>query len=209
MTSTIFGKKLLMIATITVLVTGLTLAATTFDDAEAKKGPPSGTKTLKCKDNIGSFTVLGPLGPFVSSGASKCKLLSHASFSTITTWDGVTLGPSSTIGDCILLTSPVPSYGIGKKGFFTFTTGPLEQCFLAADGITPVPVGTPFCGGIATNTWFSTVTGPFGITGGLIKGAPVTGGGGMLTSAVNHCAGGTAPGGNSAVTTLTGTIDFP
>ena len=36
MTKTIFGKKLLMLATITVLVTGLTLAAT-FNDAEAKK----------------------------------------------------------------------------------------------------------------------------------------------------------------------------
>ena len=36
MAKTIFGKKLLMLATITVLVTGLTLA-TTFDDAEAKK----------------------------------------------------------------------------------------------------------------------------------------------------------------------------
>jgi len=35
MTRTIYGKKLLMIATITVLVTGLTLVAT-LDDAEAK-----------------------------------------------------------------------------------------------------------------------------------------------------------------------------
>ena len=50
MTKTIFGKKLLMLATITVLVTGLTLAAT-FNDAEAKGGnkiKASGTITEVC-----------------------------------------------------------------------------------------------------------------------------------------------------------------
>ena len=38
MTNTTFGKKLLLIATITVLVSGLTIA-TSMNDAEAKKIP--------------------------------------------------------------------------------------------------------------------------------------------------------------------------
>jgi len=211
MTKTIFGKKLLLIATITVLVTGLTLAAT-FNDVEAKKGPPSGTQTLKCKDNVGSFMVMSATGPFISTGSSKCSFIGNAAFTTVTATT-FAVGPSDTVGDCILLTGAGPGgfdgYGISKKGFFTFVTPVLEQCFLAIDGVTPVPVGTAFCGaGMPFNIWFSTVTGPFGITGGLIKGGTVVGGGGMLTSAVNHCAMGAAPGGDSAVTTMTGTIDF-
>ena len=211
MTKTIFGKKLLLIATITVLVTGLTLAAT-FNDAEAKKGPPSGAgHDLKCKDNVGSFMVMGATGPFISTGESKCKFLGHAAFTTITDTIG-TPGPSATVGDCILLNGAGPGwfdgYGISKKGFFTFVTPVLEQCFLAKDGITPVPAGTAFCAGIASNIWISTVTGPFDITGGLIKVGTVVGGSGMLTSAVNHCAMFAAPGGYSTLTTMTGTIDF-
>jgi len=54
MTNTTFGKKLLLIATITVLVSGLTIA-TSMNDAEAKKNPPTGTHDLKCKKSIGSF----------------------------------------------------------------------------------------------------------------------------------------------------------
>ena len=221
MTKTLFGKKLLLIATITVLVSGLTLSAT-LNDAEAKKGPPSGVgHDLKCKkDNVGSFMSFSLLGPFVSTGESKCKFLGHAAFTTVTATT-LALGPSSTVNDCILLTGAGPGgfdgYGISKKGFFTFVTPVLEQCFTDKLGTAVPAPGTrgflPFCGGIATNTWFSTVTGPFVITGGLINdkkdSTPVVGGGGMLTSAVDHCATGTAPGGDSAVTTLNGTIDFP
>lgn len=77
MTKTIFGKKLLLIATITVLVTGLTLAAT-LDDAEAKGNKivitgTSGDEIIRLGD-FGNFifcdqctglTVTGPVtGPF-------------------------------------------------------------------------------------------------------------------------------------------------
>ena len=159
---------------------------------------------------IGSF-VTTPAGLFISTGESKCKFLGHAAFTTVTDTIG-TPGPSATVGDCILLNGAGPGgfdgYGISKKGFFTFTVGPLEQCFLAKDGTTPVNAGTAFCAGIASNIWFSTVTGPFTIETGLIKGGTVVGGSGMLTTAVNHCAMDAAPGGDSAVTTMTGTIDF-
>jgi len=212
MTKTLFGKKLLLIATITVLVSGLTLAAT-FNDAEAKKGPPSGAgHDLKCKDkdDAGSFMVFGPLGPFVSTSESKCKFIGHAAFTTVTEATGA-LGPSGS--NCIALVGAGPGghdgYGISKKGFFTFDLGPLEQCFFDSS-MTPLaapPSPTDFCGsGLMATT--STVTGPFSITGGLIKGGTVVGGGGMLSTAVDHCAGSTAPGGDSAKTTMTGTIDF-
>jgi len=77
MTRTIYRKKLLMIATITVLVTGLTLAVT-LDDAEAKgntiviTGTP-GDELIRLNDNGNSIiclkctglTVTGPVtGPF-------------------------------------------------------------------------------------------------------------------------------------------------
>ncbi len=207
MTKTIFGKKLLMLATITVLVTGLTLAAT-FDDAEAKKGPPSGAgHDLKCKDNIGSFMAT-PGGQFVSTGESKCKFIGHAAFTTVTEFSGLGTGPN-----CITLMGAglgaYDGYGISKKGFFTFTVGTLEQCFFDSGGValTGIPGTTDFCGsGLMATT--STVTGPFGIIGGLIKGGTVVGGSGTITTAVDHCAMGAAPGGDSAVTTMTGTIDF-
>ncbi len=54
MTKTINGKKLLMIATMTVLVSGLTIAAS-LDDAEAKKAK-TGEHKLKCKSNGSLFT---------------------------------------------------------------------------------------------------------------------------------------------------------
>ena len=190
--------------TITVLVTGLTLAAT-LNDAEAKKPK---TSTLKCKDNVGSFISITAAGPFISTGQSKCKSLGQAAFTTVTAVSGV-----GTVPNCILLAGAGPGaydgYGISKKGFFTFTVGTLEQCFFDSGGapLTGIPSPTDFCGtGLMATT--STVTGPFSITGGLIKGSPVTAGGGMLSSAVDHCAGGTAPNGDSAITTLTGTITY-
>ena len=210
MTKTIFGKKLLLIATITVLVTGLTLSAT-FNDAEAKEPKEPKTRELKCKDNIGSFVAFSLAGPFVSTGESKCKSLGHAAFTTVTELNGIN-GLSGT--NCIGLkgadvASP-DGYGISKKGFFTFDMGTLEQCFFESDGVTPTTsfATGDYCDGtVSTDAFFSTVTGSFTITGGLIKGNIPTGGG-TLSSAVDHCAGGTAPNGDSVITTLTGTITY-
>jgi hypothetical protein len=204
MTKTIFGKKLLLIATITVLVTGLTLSAT-FNDAEAKEPKEPKTRDLKCKDNVGSFVSLTTAGPFISTGQAKCKSLGNAAFTTVTEFSAVASATCIELEGAAL--ADPDGYGISKKGFFTFDVDTLTQCFLAKDGITPVDVGTPFCAGDPDNIWFSTVTGSFTITGGLIKGNIPTGDG-MLSSAVDHCAGGTAPNGDSAITTLTGSITY-
>jgi hypothetical protein len=215
MTKTIFRKKLLMLATITVLVTGLMLTAT-FNDAEAKKDKapkaPS-TKTLNCKDNVGAFVSLGIDafgGPFVSTGESKCKSIGDAAFTSITALTGA-LGVSG--GSCLALVGAGPGgfdgYGISKKGFFTTTVDAgMEQCFFNSAGDPLAAPPTSFCGAALTDAHTSVVTGEFTITGGLIKGAVVTAGSGMLISAVDHCAMGAAPGGDSTVTTLTGTITY-
>ena len=139
---------------------------------------------------IGSF-VTTPAGLFISTGESKCKFLAHAAFTTITTFAGVV---GSAEPNCITLAGTAgpggfDGYGISKKGFFTFTVGTLKQCFfdsgMVALATTPGP--GDFCGA-SPDAWFSTVTGPFDIIGGLIKGGTVDGGSGMLTTEVNHCA---------------------
>ncbi len=224
MTKTIFGKKLLLIATITVLVTGLMMSAT-FNDAEAKKAPKAPSmKELKCKDNVGSFMLVG-VGPeggaiFVSTGESKCKSIGDAAFTSVTRHVAVNaVNPHcyDLVGSGSLAGNAYDGYGISKKGFFTTTMGPLTQCLFEADGTTPVPitggpgllVPPPFCGAEGPgDVVFSIVSGTFTVTGGLIKGAPVTAGSGVLSSVVDHCAGGTAPNGDSVITTLTGTITY-
>ena len=61
MTSIIFRKKLLMLATITVLVTGLTLT-TTFDDAEAKKDKNADVSVWDSTIVPEPFTGIFPVG---------------------------------------------------------------------------------------------------------------------------------------------------
>ena len=108
MTKTIFGKKLLMLATITVLVTGLTLAAT-FDDAEAKEAK-TGSHDLKCK-SIGSWYNPGLTSGLVfSSSEGKCS----AGLGKITSASITEISGSETEG-CITLTSVNDDFSIGKK----------------------------------------------------------------------------------------------
>jgi len=217
MTKTIFGKKLLMLATITVLVTGLMMSAS-FDDAEAKKAK-TGTHDLKCKKSIGSFfdpavstgTPIGNL--LISTSEGKCKFLKHTAFANITTVTAVDVGTG-----CVTLETPVgvDSYAIGKKGFFTFSMI-LEQCFFESDGVTPTlsALTEDYCDtGVSTDVFTSTVTGTYLITGGELHdkkhgSTAITGGSGTVTSSVDHCAMSTAPYGNSVVTEMIGTIVFP
>lgn len=67
MTKTIFGKKLLMLATITVLVTGLTLA-TTFDDAEAKKPKKEKTTDVSVFSSSVPFDFVTGIFPVGGTG---------------------------------------------------------------------------------------------------------------------------------------------
>ena len=202
MTKTIFGKKLLILSTIAIVVTGLTLVAT-LDDAEAKG--KTGTFQFKCTESEGSFfdpTVTTPL--LISTGGhSNCTGLGPTNAASITTVTG--LGP---VPNCITLATlpTADAYGISKKGFITFSMA-LTQCFFDSTGAaTPTP-GPLFCA-VATDAFTSTVTGTYTMTGGVISGRPVMAGIGTVSSTVDHCTAGVAPFANSVKTTLTGTIVY-
>jgi hypothetical protein len=220
MTNTTLGKKLLLIATITVLVSGLTIATSLSDanaDPKAKKEhPPTGTHDLKCKKSIGSFfdpdvsknSDTGDL--LISTSEGKCNFLGHTASSSITTVTGFDLGTG-----CVTLETPlgVDSYAIGKKGFFTFEMT-LEQCFFDEDGLPTLSALSDLYCGASTDAFTSTVTGTYTITGGELidkkhGNTSIDAGTGTITSSVDHCAGSTAPYGNSVVTEMTGEIVFP
>jgi len=195
MTKTIFGKKLLMIATITVLVTGLTLAAT-FDDAEAHG--KDGEQKLKCK-SIGSWFNPDLTGDVFSSSEGKCSAgIGKVTSAAITAITGVT-----TEG-CLTLSSAtdLPAFSMGKKSFIEYTTTG-TQCFSDENGNPTAPANWCQDGGAHT----STVTGTYAIHDGLVKGTLVIGGSGTFVSMANHCDD-KAPYGNSFTTKLTGTIVF-
>ena len=192
MTKIISGKKLFTIATITVFVTGLMLAST-LDEAQAK------TNNLKCNNVVGSFSPPPATSPFLfTSGIGNCTSFGAVSLAGVY---AVTGSPSF---DCVTLTSVTDTYVLAKSGDHVMLTAPaLTQCFTDATGA-PISIATPFCGvgGIAA----STVTGAVTVTGGLDNGLPITGGSGTFNSSVNHCAGLSAPFGNSSVTDITGTF---
>jgi hypothetical protein len=211
MTKTINGKRLLMIATMTVLVSGLTIAAA-LDDAEAKK-PKTGEHKLKCK-SIGSwFNPELTGGSVISSSEGKCSAgLSKVTSASLTE---ITVTVETPPGCLTLSTAEdISDFSMGKKGFIEYTTTG-TQCFFAEDGVTPVPAGTDFCGD-SSNIWFSTVTGTIAIHNGLVKDTPLVsgeigsdvGGSANFVSEANHCAGDTAPDGNSFTTKLEGKIIF-
>jgi len=203
MTKTIFGKRLLILATIVVLVSGLMMSAS-FDDAEAKKAK-TGEHKLKCK-SIGSWFNPELTGNVISSSEGKCSAgLGKVTSAAITEITGVTSE------GCLTLSSAteLPAFSMGKKSFIEYTTTG-EQCFNDVDG---VPLGTAwdgtFCGPTSGSAYASEVIGTYAITDGLVKKTPVVGGSGDFVSKANHCAGGTAPYGNSFTTKLEGTIVFP
>ena len=194
----IFEKNLLVLSAIAVAVTGLSVVAT-LDDAEAKG--KTGIFQFKCTESEGSFFDPGATGGlfFSSAGHANCTGLGPTNGASVTT--------VTTIGtNCINLATTVDAYVLSKKGFITFSVI-LEQCFFDSTGAVG-SVGAQFCGVTATNTFTSTVTGTYTITGGVITGNPVTGGTGTVSSAVDHCTAGVAPFANSVKTTLTGTIVY-
>ena len=193
MTKIISGKKLLMIATITVLVTGLTLAST-LDEAQAK------TNNLKCNNMIGSFFDPTVTGLLISSSIGNCTSFGGVTLAGVYVFAGPGITP-----DCILLTSVVETYVLAKSGDHVTLNAPvLTQCFTDSFD-DPVDAGPNFCG-TPTEIASSTITGAIVVTGGLDNGLPITGGTGTFSSTVNHCANGAAPFGNSSVTDVTGTF---
>ena len=201
MTKTIFGKRLLILATIVVLVSGLMMSAS-FDDAEAKKAK-TGEHKLKCK-SIGSWFNPELTGNVISSSEGKCS----AGLGKVTSAAITTVDPTPTSEGCLTLSSAtgLPAFSMGKKSFIEYTTTG-EQCFNDVDG---VPLGASwdgnFCKG-ANSAYTSEVIGTYAISEGLVKNTLVIGGSGTFVSMANHCDD-EAPYGNSFTTKLEGKIIF-
>jgi len=195
-----------MIATMTVLVTGLMFAAT-LDDAEAKKAK-TGEHKLKCK-SIGSWFNPVLTAPWIfSSSEGKCSAgLGKVTSASVTV---ITGGPDAA-GCITLITAPIPvpdsdefltDFSMGKKGFIEYTST-ATQCFWDETGAPTGPVAWCELGGAHT----STIIGEYTILDGKVKDTPVTGGEGGFVSKANHCDD-DAPYGNSFTTKLNGTIIF-
>jgi len=202
MTKTINGKKLLMIATMTILVSGLTIAAS-LDDAEAKKAK-TGEHKLKCK-SIGSWYNPELLdGRVFSSSDGKCSAgLGKVTSASISMVLDVTDG-------CLDLVSVFDDFSMGKKGHIMFKTVG-SQCLYDVNGLSLVVGDTwdgSFCSSSAGSAYTSIVTGTYTISEGLVKDVPVIGGSGDFVSEANHCDN-DAPYRNSFTTKLEGTIVFP
>ena len=173
MTKTIFGKKLLLIATITVLVTGLTLAAT-LNDAEAVKPIPNlKEKPFKCSS---SGTFDGEALTFSQTG--KC---SHMGETTISGTFGLT--GSVLVGsiDCVGIESTNVLTAANGDTVKMSVTG--TQCFFDENGNAIDATGT-FCGTGQAHT--STVDGTYVIDGGDGRFIGATGSGDIFSNA-NHC----------------------
>jgi hypothetical protein len=202
MTKTIFGKRLLILATIVVLVSGLMMSAS-FDDAEAKKAK-TGEHKLKCK-SIGSWFNPDLTGNVISSTEGKCSAgLGKVTSAAITVVDLV-----PTLGGCLTLSSAtgLPAFSMGKKSFIEYTTTGTQCLFDETDQAIDLNTTPPnWCNNGGAHT--STVTGTYEIQTGLVKGALVDGGSGTFVSMANHCDD-KAPYGNSFTTKLEGTIVFP
>ncbi len=232
MTITIFGKKLLLIATITVLVTGLTLAAT-FNDAEAKKpkGPKIGTFDIKCKSSgtfMGGAEAL-PLGAAtVVSATGNCNAgLGTVSSVGILESDDSIPTKSDPIGfpdvfNCFGFesataagdTKPSPSIIFNKKGdSILFEVKDGVQCFFGPDGTTPkdprvvgfCPAGAVFSESTASfDVIFEADVSRFQSTGAFDDAT----GSGTITSEASHCDR-SFPLANWSISTLEGTITVP
>ena len=186
MAKTIFGKKLLLIATITVLVTGLTLAVT-LDDAEAVKPNPQ-IKPFNCSS---SGTFNGVALTFSQTG--KCSHMGKT-----TTSGTFVLTGSVVVGsiDCVRIESTNVLTAANGDTVKMSVTG--TQCFFDENGNAIDATGT-FCGTGQAHT--STVDGTYVIDGGDGRFIDAEGSGTTFSDA-NHCEG------NTFESTITGTIKY-
>ncbi len=199
MTKIIDGKRLLVISTMIVLVSGLTMAAA-LDDAEAKK-PNLKTKPFKGKFS-GSFTT-SVAGTVITSTATSSGIYSHLGSSTsvgtfvvdFATFDGP--GPG-----CVVVSPSASTTTAANGDNVTFDLGTVSgiQCFFDSTGA--VATVFAFCGA-TTDIHTSTVVTDYDITGGDGRFVGATGSG-TVSSAINHC----APNGDTFTGTLSGDIKY-
>jgi len=194
-------KKILTITTITVLATFIMTIAM-VDNVQALVIDES---KFKCK-SFGSFFDPTLTGDNIYTGSwADCSLIGEAGMAS-----AVEVGGTIAVLGCagVELASPVglDSFIINKKGFISFSVS-ADQCFFDEAGDPVTAAG--FCGpGGEGKAFTSVIMGEYLITDGLVDGKRVVGGEGSLISYVDHCAGDTAPYGNSGFSKLKGTIEI-
>jgi len=187
-------KKLLTTTSIAVLATFImTISMTNV----AQANDPD-TADFKCDKSYGSFynpTVLG----VVNTGSwADCSVIGQAGLAS-----NLQVAPGDDDG-CVSLASIDDSFLVNEKGFITFETSG-TQCFFDSEGDALSSDPTSFCGG-AGSAYTSELEGTYTMTGGLVDGKRVIGGSGDTASWADHCAGDSAPFGNSGTSTLEGDI---
>jgi len=188
------NKKILTITTIAVLVSSIMTIAM-INDAQADSEVD--VADFKCDKSFGSFYTPTALGQVNTGSWADCSVIGQAGLAS-----HLQIVPGADDG-CVGIVSATDSFLVNEKGFITFsTTG--TQCFFddSGDALTADPVG--FCGVGEAST--STLTGTYTMTDGLVDGKRVVGGTGTIASSADHCAGNSAPLGNSGVTSLQGDI---
>ena len=177
-----------MLATITVLVTGLTLAAT-FDDAEAKKPNPK-VKPFNCSSS-GTFVALTSTSGTFSQTGNCSHMGKTTSEGTFTTGDPV--------DDCLSIESTDRLTAANGDIVTLETTG--TQCFFNGAGVA-IAIGdlTGFCGAATTDAYTSTVDGTYDIIGDDGRFTDAAGSGTIFSDA-NHCS-------DTFDSTISGTIEY-
>jgi len=188
------NMKIMTITTIAVLATFMTISMT--NDALA-----NGTDIadFKCDKSFGSFYTPTATGLVVTGSWADCTLIGQAGLASI-----VQVGAIDPEDPCVGLTSTDDAFVTNEKGFITFSTAG-TQCFHDSEGDLLEDFPTGFCGGEGT-AYTSELNGTYEMTDGLVDGKRVVGGSGFTSSSANHCAGDTAPFGNSGSTSIHGDI---
>ena len=178
--------------TVTVLVAGVFLMGTTFEDAEAKKPNPK-IKPFKCSS---SGTFSGDDGTFSQTG--KC---SHMGKTTTSGTFGVTGGEIVDGVVCVTIGS-IDTVLTAANGDIVKMSITGTQCFFDENGDAVDATGS-FCSAGDAHT--STVDGTYDITGGDGRFTDATGSGTILYDA-NHCD--DPPNTDTFESTISGTIKY-
>ena len=181
-----------VLLTVAVLVAGVFVMGTTFEDAEAAKPNPK-VKPFKCSSS-GIFD--NDAGTITATGVGNCSHMGKTtSLGTFVVTGGVIVDDV----DCVTVesTNSVLTAANGDTVKMSLITG--TQCFFNEDG-DPIDATPNFCGDSA-NAHTSTVDGTYKITDGDGRFTKADGSGDVFSNA-NHCLADTFE------STLSGTIEY-